>query len=559
MSKGKINLQAADGAVIGLIVPDGLTSGERQISLGVNLSGIAAYHLLQGNLAATINANYVEASATTTRNYTTSDYIFDSLNNKLYDCILASTAGALLTNTTYFTSITAGTISINNALIPLAQGIDLNGSNNTILSKNETITGLTYTQGKNYVYCDKNGSYGVKNVAPVYTDTFSTETMGGVLKGDEFHITQNKWQTIANNPRGDLANPSLVNVFGDGSCKALYRFEGNANDESSTYNGTATNVVYGSSSFIGQSAVIPTGAVFKSAIDMNTTVTVSGWINLKNDVANGMIWAFGGDSGANSILLFCNGNGKYHLTQASYIGGILVSVNKIQLNTWVHISTVITSTEYKLYINGVLDSVYNPTSAMGNLNIGFSIGGLYNSMYVASSLIADQVRVFDRALSEAEVKSLYSLYSYTYDKTNSRNYLNHIVHADNDGGVLYVEELPKIEYKDIVKANEFKGKNACTMWAILDCTTTPITIKDSYNVAYVIRLGTGDIEIMPLDLDISKVTVIPGGHASETPGYSGLTFGAGVYNGKIRVTSRYYNNSAINLPELSINVYGGKN
>ena len=42
MAKGKINLQAADGAVIGLVVPDGLTSGERQIALGVNLSGITA-------------------------------------------------------------------------------------------------------------------------------------------------------------------------------------------------------------------------------------------------------------------------------------------------------------------------------------------------------------------------------------------------------------------------------------------------------------------------------------------------------------------------------------
>ena len=34
MAAGKFNMQANDGAVIGLIVPDGLTSGERQISLG---------------------------------------------------------------------------------------------------------------------------------------------------------------------------------------------------------------------------------------------------------------------------------------------------------------------------------------------------------------------------------------------------------------------------------------------------------------------------------------------------------------------------------------------
>ena len=42
MAAGKINLQANDGAVVGLVVPDGLGSGERQISLGVNLSGVTA-------------------------------------------------------------------------------------------------------------------------------------------------------------------------------------------------------------------------------------------------------------------------------------------------------------------------------------------------------------------------------------------------------------------------------------------------------------------------------------------------------------------------------------
>lgn len=241
---------------------------------GINLSNITAYHLLQGNLSATVSANYVEVSSTTTRNYTTSDYIFDITNYKLYDCIMASTVGTLLTNTTYFTSITAGTLNINNALIPLAQGIDSNGAKNTIISKNETITGLAYTAGKNYVYCDKNGSYGVKNVAPNYG---KTNPANG---GDFYNVVTNKWYTSA----------------------------------------------------------------------------------------------------------------------------------------------------------------------------GVEI-------------------------------------------TNSRNYLNHIVYADNDGGVLYVEELPKIEYKDIVKANEFKGKNACTAWVNFDGTTTPPTIKDSYNVSAVIRTSAGVYDI----------------------------------------------------------------
>ena len=79
--------------------------------------------------------------------------------------------------------------------------------------------------------------------------------------------------------------------------------------------------------------------------------------------------------------------------------------------------------------------------------------------------------------------------------TESRNYLNHIVHADQNGQVTYVEELPKVEYKDVIKANEFIGKNACTAWVNFDGTTTPPTIRDSYNVSAVIRTATGNYDV----------------------------------------------------------------
>lgn len=338
MAAGKFNMQANDGAVIGLIVPDGLTSGERQISLGVNLSGITAYHLLQGALSATINANYVEVSATTTRNYTTSDYIFDSLNNKLYDCISASTSGVLLTNTTYFTSITAGTLQINNALIPLAQGIDSNGANNTILSKNETITGLTYTQGKNYVYCDKNGAYGRMSIAPNYG---KVNTANG---GDFYNILTNKWFTSA----------------------------------------------------------------------------------------------------------------------------------------------------------------------------GVEI-------------------------------------------TNSRNYLNHIVHADNDGGVLYVEELPKVEYKDIVKANEYRGKNACTAWVNFDGITTPPTIRDSYNVSSVVRTSTGNFDVYfssTMDNSNYCISGIVDGTANSTIVNMEVCLYA---TNKVSIGIGSNTLGAVNSIYTNVQIFGGKN
>lgn len=368
-------------------------------------------------------------------------------------------------------------VQINNALIPLAQGIDSNGAKNTILSKNETITGLTYTQGKNYVYCDKNGSYGVTSHKPRYLESELVRTYASEAP-DYYDVVKNKW--FSTSGQGELVSNGTFDV-----------------NTSGWVDSTATSTIIWEN---GRMKVTRTGGIGGHPLQTISGLTIGRkykFIATINPLNNGC-----------GIRIT---DGSTTLAQA---------LNSANITEYVNITIIPISTEIK--INAILDTI-------------------------GQVVYLDNISVFATDIVP------------TTEITNSRNYLNHIVHADNDGGVLYVEELPKIEYKDIVKANEFKGKNACTMWAILDCTTTPITIKDSYNVAYVTRLGTGDIEIMPLDLDLSKVTVIPGGHASENPSYTGLAFGAGVYNGKIRVNSRYYNNSAINLPELSINVYGGKN
>lgn len=368
-------------------------------------------------------------------------------------------------------------VQINNALIPLAQGIDSNGANNVILSKNETIIGLTYTQGKNYVYCDKNGSYGVTSHKPRYLESELVRTYASEAP-DYYDAVKNKW--FSTSGQGELVSNGTFDV-----------------NTSGWVDSTATSTIIWEN---GRMKVTRTGGVGGHPLQTISGLTIGKkykFIATINPLNNGC-----------GIRIT---DGSTTLAQA---------LNSANITEYVNITIIPISTEIK--INAILDTI-------------------------GQVVYLDNISVFATDIVP------------TTEITNSRNYLNHIVHADNDGGVLYVEELPKIEYKDIVKANEFKGKNACTMWAILDCTTTPITIKDSYNVAYVTRLGTGDIEIMPLDLDLSKVTVIPGGHASENPSYTGLSFGAGVYNGKIRVTSRSYANTQINLSELSINVYGGKN
>ena len=417
---GTLNI---DGEVF---IPSGssvdFSNGIKVDGNNIALSIPTSYHLLQGNLSATINANYVEVSATTTRNYATSDYIFDSLNNKLYDCISASTSGVLLTNTTYFTSITAGTLSINNAIIPLAHGIDSNGSKNSIVVANETITGLTYTQGKNYLYKTDTG-YGVKPYEPRYLSSELVRRFAGE-QPDYYDVNSNKW------------------------------FNTDAGSE----------------------------LVSNGKFDVNT----SGWtLSGSCVISNGTMLISNSGASASQIITGLDPLKKYKLKgNMSFVSGTNIG--------W-------------FTVNGV---TYGNVTANYQLDITVSgVSQIVLSLNVGTTAVYsfDNVTCFATDITP------------TTEITESRNYLNHIVHADQNGQVTYVEELPKVEYKDVIKANEYRGKNALIAYALVDMTTTPPTIKSSFNVSGCIRLSSGVGNLyLSTPTDTSSVSAICGSSAGGT-------------------------------------------
>lgn len=439
----------------------------------IALSIPTSYHLLQGNLSATINANYVEVSATTTRNYTTSDYIFDSLNNKLYDCILASTSGSLLTNTTYFTLITAGALQLNIALVPFANGIDSNGSKNTIVYKNETITGLTLTAGKNYVYCDKNGSYGATPHKPRYLESELVRTYAGE-QPDYFSIDSNKW------------------------------FNTDSGSELVT-NGTF-------------SSGVTTGWI----ADGSNILSVSNGIMLvsrNNSTASGAKQTITTDIGKKYTIRFKVTSLANSGTPLLYIGS---TANGAELGIYSNTTT------------GIFEYSFIAQSTSTYLQFGVTTSGTGIVGY-------DDISVFPTDITP------------TTEITESRNYLNHIVHADQNGQVIYVEELTKIEYKNVIKANEFKGKNACTAWVNFDGTTTPPTIRDSYNISAIIRIGAGQYEAyFKEDMNNDKYSNV------ATQGYQGSIDIAGKYINKVYIVTRDAAFSAVNDINISIQIFGGR-
>ncbi len=110
----------------------------------------------------------------------------------------------------------------------------------------------------------------------------------------------------------------------------------------------------------------------------------------------------------------------------------------------------------------------------------------------------------------------------------------------------------------IEKSNDASIKNQCTAWVNFDGTTTPPTIRDSYNVSSVVRTTTGQFEIYfttPMDnINYSGsgthcyFSNYTGGVYFETP-INTLTK-AKVYTGTV--------GSWVNANTNSIQIFGGK-
>lgn len=99
----------------------------------------------------------------------------------------------------------------------------------------------------------------------------------------------------------------------------------------------------------------------------------------------------------------------------------------VPLNTWTHWVVVFDRTNGKLncYMNGALDAQQSPTFPTGSinqtdaLNMGREIGGVNNRKLNA---VLDDVRIYNRALSAAEAKQVYSYGATTQNaSTNTRS------------------------------------------------------------------------------------------------------------------------------------------
>jgi hypothetical protein len=207
-----------------------------------------------------------------------------------------------------------------------------------------------------------------------------------------------------------------LDIFGDSSCKALYALENNALDESGNYNGTPTSMTYGTGIsgkcgvFNGTSSYIDTTYSPASA----SAITISFWINTAITYPNPIMGTTGASS-YNGILLYINSTTKTLHAECNDSTAISLwsinSVSSISVSSFVHCviswDGTTSSNGVKLYVNNVLESQGTAVKTAFANGTTLKLGKQGTAAgYFNGSL--DQIRVFNKALTQTEVTQLYT-------------------------------------------------------------------------------------------------------------------------------------------------------
>lgn len=372
----------------------------------------------------------------------------------------------------YYKATDTANVQVNNGIIPLAHGIDSNGSKNSIVVSNETITGVTYTGGKNYLYKTDTG-YGVKPYEPRYLASELVRRFAGE-QPDYYDVESNKWFNCD-------AGVELV-TNGDGT--STVGWTNGTGATISTENGRLKLVTTANTSAY-QSLSLIAGKTYriKGQVQGNGTLQAQVMIN-------------------NETTIVTNGTFFYSDVNSSSFNSTFVATEN---TTKIHLRFTGAGTGY-----------------------------------------FDGISVFPVDIVP------------TTEITESRNYMNHIVHADTDGGVLYVEELPKIEYKNVIKAEEYLGSQIIIGRARINPATTPPTIIDydeNINgiIKGVVRTATGVCEVYIDNQDNNSYSVM-----CSTVG--GASAGADTFtNSKFKVYTVAISPYSLSNIEFTVTIFGGRN
>ena len=286
------------------------------------------------------------------------------------------------------------------------------------ITKTGSLTGSANTSNSNYAIgyykATPSGSYfdgeidqvriynsalSSSDVTALFNETVSTTGQLNFPSGQTAIATYE----LNGNANGILTTTDLstVNYPAGAGCIALYEMNGTADDTSGVYNGTPSNIDYNFGAF-GQAAVFNgTNYIVTPELGDRTTFSYSFWMNMSNaSGANKYIFGeqVGGQIFANSGALQIYSNSGIR----TFSGSPTVSNN-----TWHHIVLSVSSGTATVYVDKVNKGTSSDTSTgiTAPLYMGTASTQVGVSLYAMQGLL-DQVRIFNTALTQAQVTTL---------------------------------------------------------------------------------------------------------------------------------------------------------
>ena len=164
----------------------------------------------------------------------------------------------------------------------------------------------------------------------------------------------------------------------------------------------------GAYDFDGKSDKILTD--FISPINQASGLTISAWINQKGNANNSFERHLDlqDKSAGNAYLLYWDDDDREYGFRAPRAEAI-INENP-ELNTWLHWAGVYDGDEIKFYENSVQKSS-SPQSGNIQKELALSIGGRYDTNNDGALAKIDDVRLYNRTLSEEEISALYNMRS----------------------------------------------------------------------------------------------------------------------------------------------------
>jgi hypothetical protein len=197
---------------------------------------------------------------------------------------------------------------------------------------------------------------------------------------------------------------------------AYYKLDNSAEDETGTYDGTATNVNYTFGRF-GQAAVFngsSSAITSTNQVIPNGASSVSFWYNPNGSTGTEYILGQGAATASKGVTVYYSSStfGALVAKGTSSLAGSATTTTTYSNTDWHHVVATwdgtINTNSLKVYVNGSLEA--QGTSDTSSASIGaytyFAMGGLQGGTYAGGKI--DQVRIFSSALTSTQVESLYN-------------------------------------------------------------------------------------------------------------------------------------------------------